>query len=264
MTQLGVGSMGNLTQNANLAGNLSNVPFSSIIGGAFTACTDAQIQSSVSCTNWIKSVGFRKNNGKDLGEPVMVNFMYDRPGGMMGLNNQKNVVSVPFLALVPIPSLRIESLKIQFNVRLTQTVSNEVSFSGTTTGIGSSDSSKKTSSSTNTIDQNAEDSNYASRVKGEESKAEWSTSTSMFGMVTDQSQNKHGLAISREYSMKVTVSAVQDAIPAGTQRVIDILASLIEKKTGDVGMNELMNSAFQVPGGAGVGGATPAAAPAAV
>jgi len=249
--------MANLTHKEDLAKDMLNVPFGHIIGGAFTAATDAQIQSSMVCWNFIRSVGFEGSSADDLGEPKMMNFMYDRPGGLMGMNNQKNIVSVPFLSLIPMPSLRIESLKVQFNVRLTQTTSHQMSFAGTTTGIGSTERKNEFSETTDTVAEASQGKEAGDIIEGETGKNEWKTTTSAFGMVTDQSSNKHGMTVSREYSMKITVHAVQDEIPAGTQRVMDILASLIEKKSGDVGMNELMSSAFNIPGG---GGAAPAAA----
>eukprot|EP00013_Stygamoeba_regulata_P004285 CAMPEP_0177630570 /NCGR_PEP_ID=MMETSP0447-20121125/1279_1 /TAXON_ID=0 /ORGANISM="Stygamoeba regulata, Strain BSH-02190019" /LENGTH=268 /DNA_ID=CAMNT_0019131981 /DNA_START=266 /DNA_END=1072 /DNA_ORIENTATION=+ len=248
-----------------LASRLAAVPYGQIIGGAFTAATDAQFSSAMVCVDWIKSVGFTGGSGApgDMGELVMVDFVYERPGGLMGLNNQKNVVSVPFLTMVPLPSLRIESMKIQFNVKLNHTSTSATTFSGTTTGIGSQQSEKSGSKSTsniNTTGSTSTDTSLTETGTGSMMKEEWKTSTSMFGMVTDTAMTKQGYQVSREYSMKISVDAVQDAMPAGTQRIMDILASLIEKKSGDVGMSELMNSAFNLPG-AGAAAAAPAAAP---
>jgi len=136
-----------------LASRLAAVPYGQIIGGAFTAATDAQFSSAMVCVDWIKSVGFTGGSGApgDMGELVMVDFVYERPGSLMGLNKQKNVMSVPFLTMVPLPSLRIESMKIQFNVKLNHTASNTTQFSGTTTGIGSQQSEKRGSTNTSNV-----------------------------------------------------------------------------------------------------------------
>jgi len=155
----------------------------------------------------------------------------------MGLNTQQNKVTVPFLTMVPLPAVRIESLKIQFNVRITQTRAHELNYFGNSMNLSSN---QKTTDETNTV-QDAD---------GNDMQEKFDKTTSFFTIVTDTAQNKQGNTVSREYSMKITVQAVQDEIPAGTQRILDILASAIERKSGDVGLQEVMG-AMESAGGMG-------------
>merc|ERR1711963_784589 len=173
---------------------MAGVPFSGIIGGAFIATCDAQITSAIKCMDFVQKVGFTGDGEEegDLGEPVMVDFVYDRPGGMMGLMTQQNKVTVPFLTMVPLPAVRIESLKIQFNVRITQTRSHQMNYFGNKMNL--------TSKSENDPTKEDKDGN------------KYTKTSSHFTIVTETAQHKQGNTVSREYSMKITVQAVQDEI----------------------------------------------------
>merc|ERR1711934_227077 len=219
-----------MTNRFDIAQEMSGVPFGSIISGAFIATCDSQLQASMTTIAFVESVGFTgPGNDTDagLGEPVMVDFVYDRPGGLMGLNTQQNKVTVPFLTMVPLPAVRIESLKIQFNVRITQTRAHELNYFGNSMNLSSN---QKTTDETNTV-QDAD---------GNDMQEKFDKTTSFFTIVTDTAQNKQGNTVSREYSMKITVQAVQDEIPA----------SAIERKSGDVGLQEVMG-AMESAGGMG-------------
>lgn len=224
-----------MTNKFDIAGEMSGVPFGAIISGAFIATCDSQLQASMTTIAFVESVGFT-GPGNDteagLGEPVMVDFVYDRPGGLMGLNTQQNKVTVPFLTMVPLPAVRIESLKIQFNVRITQTRAHELNYFGNSMSLNSDQTTQEGTNNFGSIEN------------------KYDKTTSFFTIVTDTAQNKQGNTVSREYSMKVTVQAVQDEIPAGTQRILDILASAIERKSGDVGLQEVMG-AMESAGGMG-------------
>merc|ERR1712169_143087 len=136
-------------------------------------------------------------------------------------------MGVPFLTMVPLPAVRIESLKIQFNVRITQTRAHELNYFGNSMNLSSN---QKTTDETNTV-QGAD---------GNDMQEKFDKTTSFFTIVTDTAQNKQGNTVSREYSMKITVQAVQDDIPA----------SAIERKSGDVGLQEVMG-AMESAGGMG-------------
>src|SRR4051812_22848684 len=120
----------------NLVAELNNIDFKKMIGGPLQAAVDAQVASSLATVNFINAVGF-----KDAATPggarelVMVDFSHTRDDGTKDASGVANppksvVLKVPLLAMLPIPSLRIEHVIIDFNVNL-----NSVETSTVTTSL---------------------------------------------------------------------------------------------------------------------------------
>jgi len=179
---------------ADFVAELNNIPFRSMIGGPLQAAVDAQVASSLATIDFINRVGFT-GDGTD-GTPrelVMVDFSHKRTGVDADGNPQDTSVTIriPLLAMLPIPSLRIEHVIVDFNVKL-----NSVETSKVSTNLG----------------VNAE------------LKAGWGpVSFKVSGSY--QRSSTTGVEVAKEYTLKVNVRAVQDEIPAGLEKILGMLAA---------------------------------------
>jgi hypothetical protein len=163
-----------------------------MIGGPLQAAVDAQVASSLATVNFIKEVGFATNDsGKS--ELVMVDFSHTRKDVDSEGNavNKEINIKVPLLAMLPIPSLRIEHVIIDFNVKL---------------------NSVETSTVSDALGINAE-------VKGGWGPVSFKVSASY------QRKTATGVEVKKEYALNVNVKAVQDEIPAGLEKILGMLAA---------------------------------------
>ena len=176
---------------ADFAAELGSIDFATLIGGPMDAAVRAQTNASVSTIDFIQSVGF-EGEGADR-KVRMVEFKY------VGTktDDQGNTVpdpieiKVPFIAMLNVPALRIESLEIDLNVKLNSTATKNVS---TTVGV------------------NASGGYRFGPVK-------------MNVAVAVRRSNVEGQKIEKEYSMNVKVRATNDEMPAGLERVLGLMAA---------------------------------------
>lgn len=198
-----------------LVQELNSLDFSVYIGGPLQAAVQAQHAASMSQVSFIQSVGFEENsngNGKAL---RYVDFDYTKstPNPHVGktpqqlseeglptsTNTSDNYISsdvsikVPFLTMLTIPALRIEEITIDFNAKLTSTetsnVSNEFAASAEL-GI-----------------------NY--KIVNFKASASYKRSSN------------RGVSVEKTYNLGVKVTALNDEIPPGLDRVLSMLEDSI-------------------------------------
>jgi hypothetical protein len=176
----------------DLVSELNNIDFKKMIGGPLQAAVDAQVTSSIATINFIKEVGFVEN-AAGQSELVMVDFSHKRHGIKAdGTADDSDVfIKVPLLAMVQIPSLRIEHVTIDFNVKL---------------------NSVETSNVSSTLDLGAEVSGGWGPVKFKVSAAY-------------QRKASTGVEVKKEYALNVNVKAVQDEIAPGLEKILNMLAA---------------------------------------
>lgn len=182
------------TPSTNLTSELNNIDFKKMIGGPLQAAVDAQVASSLASIQFINAVGFTPpdaSTGKR--ELVMVDFSHTRKDvDASGNDVTKDIhIKVPLLAMVQIPSLRIEHVIIDFNVKL-----NSVETSSVSDKLG--------------IDAS---------VSGGWGPVSFKVSASY------QRQSSTGVEVKKEYALNVNVKAVQDEIPAGLEKILAMLAA---------------------------------------
>ncbi len=208
---------------ANLVQELNSLDFSVYIGGPLQAAVKAQHDASISQVNFIKEVGFNPGTTAAPGDLKYVDFNYKKsvpnPDYLKTLQELKDAgrvlttateipttinvatpfinsevfLKVPFLSMLTIPSLRIDEMTIDFNAKLnsveTQNVSSEFS--------GSASLSAKF---------------WKVKFNASASYKKTSSSTS---------------TTERTYTLGVHVKAVNDELPAGLSRVLDMLEDSI-------------------------------------
>jgi hypothetical protein len=178
----------------DLVTELNGIDFHKMIGGPLQAAVDAQVASSLATVDFITRVGFdapAQPGGKR--ELVMVDFTHSRKDVKAdGTADNKEInVKVPLLAMLPIPSLRIEHVIIDFNVKLNSVVS----------------------------------------VSEEAKLAIGGSASGGFGPVkfkvsaSFQRKTSTNVEVKKEYALNVNVKAVQDEIPAGLEKILGLLAA---------------------------------------
>ncbi|WP_013322440.1 DUF2589 domain-containing protein [Gloeothece verrucosa] len=178
---------------------LSDIPFEHIIGGPLVAAVKAQGLASTACAQFIQEIAIERDNaGKTTNKVRTIQFIYQK--------NDKNVtLTVPLLTIVPIPFLRIDNMNINFKAKIN----------------AGSKSDEQTSASL------ATDLNI---------KSSWLESafglnfTGGISSKRDSTSSSHS-EYSVEYTMDVNVHALQDAMPAGLQAVLNILTASITENT---------------------------------
>ncbi|TDQ17513.1 uncharacterized protein DUF2589 [Algoriphagus boseongensis] len=201
---------------------LRSLPFGRIIGGPMIAAIQAQALAAKSTVNFIKEVGFKSapeeqdgNQDEDMGDVRNVTFKYKRKtaGGSTNSNEpgeEEVSLTVPILTIVPIPYIRIEEMTIQFTANITE--QQEYKSASASSGSVATDTS-----------MNFKAGGFLSPVKFNlnakiSTKNNWSSSTS----------NK--VNTSTQYTIDIQVKAVQDEMPAGLAKVLNIMESAILEK----------------------------------
>ena len=183
---------GNAT--AGLGQELNNIDFNKMIGGPLQAVVQAQAASALTTIEFIKEVGFERDSSGNITGVRNVTFKYDKVTGQDENGNDIKVlkdVTVPLLSMINVPTLRIQDVDIAFNAKLNSVESKEVKTSlGITAELGIK---------------------YAFinlKVSG-----------------SYQRSTTSGIKVEREYTLGVKVKATQDEIPAGLEKVLNLLAA---------------------------------------
>jgi len=169
---------------------LQAIPFGSLIGGPLDAAIEAQARAAMSSVGFIRSVGFDKNN-----KVVPVNFVAKKGGDEVSID-------VPLLTIVPIPFIRIDEMTIDFKANITSCKQTE---DKSTSSFGASASAKGSA-------------NYLFF------KASLEASVSSKKDSSSTRDSKYSV----ETTIDVHVHAVQDELPAGLAKMLNILADTIE------------------------------------
>lgn len=194
----------------NLVQELNSLDFSVYIGGPLQAAVDAQHAASMSQVNFIKEVGFVPNADPALpSELRYVTFRYKKdvpnptydPAATSGPNslpyNKVAVeIEVPFLTMLTIPALRIDEVNIDFNAKLTSVETTNVS------------------------------SEFAAsaEISGRFWKVNFKASASYKRTSSSTSTTE------RTYNLGVRVRAVNDEIPAGLERILNMMEESIVRQ----------------------------------
>lgn len=192
----------------NLVQELNSLDFSVYIGGPLQAAVQAQHAASMSQVNFIKEVGFETTGTapNQVTKLRYVDFNYKKkapnpaydPSQPVGPSNQPLIetdvaISVPFLAMLTIPALRIDQLTIDFNAKLTSTETSSVNseFAGSAElGI-----------------------NY--KIVNFKASASYKRTSS------------RGTSVEKTYNLGVHVTAVNDELPEGLSRILTMLEDSI-------------------------------------
>nr|WP_315031989.1 DUF2589 domain-containing protein [uncultured Chryseobacterium sp.] len=188
---------------ANLVQELNSLDFSVYIGGPMQAAIKAQHEASMSQVNFIKEVGFEGAGANS--KLRYVDFVYKKtvPNPVQGNETpvQSQVtLSVPLLSMLTIPALRIDEMTIDFNAKLNSVETQNIS----TEFQGSASLSAKF---------------WKVKFNASASYKKTNSSTS---------------TTEKTYTLGVHVRAVNDELPAGLSRIMDMLEDAIVANSAPV------------------------------
>jgi hypothetical protein len=176
-----------------------------MIGGPLSAVVKAQADSAVTSVDFIKAVGFNSDDSGNVTDPVMVTFSYDKTvettadDGTVTAEPKKFNLTVPFLTMLPVPFIRVEETTIDFNAKITSV-------------------QERSSTSSHGLDTELK------------AKAGWGWgSASLKVNYSYKRTTSSNAKVERTYSLAVHVRAVQDELPAGTERLLGILENVIQE-----------------------------------
>lgn len=192
---------------------LRQIPFSELIGAPMKAAIEAQALAAQSTIEFIQKVGFKTAaggvepddllfadtaNDADAGELRNVTFSYTKKDETEQPAEFR--LTVPLLAVAPVPYIRIDEMTIDFSAKLTDAIERktEAAFN-----LNTSVSGKYSS--------------FWSPIK-----LEFRASSTFSTKTAAASSQK------REYRLDIHVRAVQDEMPAGLSKVLDILEDAIQ------------------------------------
>lgn len=177
---------------SEVAQQFQGLPMESLIGGPLTAVCNAQLKLAEASYQYINKIGF----ADDQKSTRLVEFDLDRPVETPeGYTKIQTHVQAPLLGLVPIPSLLVEDVTVEFQMEV----------SATTTSKEQSASEVGTKASANF-------------------KLGWfgSGSVSVEGKVSSSRENTRSTNQTAKY--QVRVFAHQQAPTEGLARLMDIMA----------------------------------------
>ena len=201
---------------ANIGQEMSSINFGSIIGGSLNALVEAQSQAAYTTVDFINSVGFTTDQNGNR-NPTYVSFYYNKEvpaqtadgetGTEPTMETQNMLLKVPLLTMLPIPFIRIEDATIDFNVKI---------------------------NSVNTT-SNSENSSYGGSADVSMDFSFWrfKTSAKLNASLSNQKASSATEEVKRDYSLNIHIRAVQDQMPAGTERLLDFLGESISAVHAD-------------------------------
>lgn len=171
---------------------LAAIPFGTLIGAPLSAAIEAQAKAAMSTVEFINAIGFNEK-----GDVANVKFKYK-----IG-KDDTGELEVPLLTIVPIPFLRIENMDIHFKASISQSMETKQ------TESKSLESQAKVSGSARWLFVKADMSASISSKKDSSS-----TRDSRYAV---------------EYTMDINVHAVQDDVPGGLAKVLNLLNESMDR-----------------------------------
>lgn len=179
----------------NVSNNFKGLPIAELIAAPLTAACDSQKKLAQSAFEFMTEIGY---SDVEAQKPRLLEFKLQRP--VEGsLEPQDIQVQAPFLGLVPLPSLLIDDVQIDFQMEVTTTETSKET----------SDSEVTTNASSNF--------KFGCFASG---------SVSVNGKVSSSRENTRSTNQTAKY--QVHVSARQQQPTEGLSRLMDIMASCVE------------------------------------
>ena len=182
----------------DMSDQFKGLPMADLIGGPLTAVCEAQADLAKSTEKYIREIGLQEigdDPHKEL-KTRQVDFHFNKPVPSpdgTNITQAKIDISVPLLALVPVPALMIQDVEIEFNMEV------------------------KSSAKSKTEDK--------VEAGGSASVGFGPFSATMHGSVSSHNQQTRASDNSAKYNVKI--SAKQSDTPEGLHRVLDMLRDTI-------------------------------------
>lgn len=180
----------------SVAGEFKDIPMAALISGPLIASCDAQVKLANAAFDFYQKVAYEDG---DSSKPRLLNFKLERPVETPegGFERQDLSVNAPFLGLVPVPSLLIDDVNVEFQMEVT---------------------SAKTEK-----EKSSKEAGTDASVKA--GFGPWGVRATIHGKLTSSRENTRSTNQTAKY--QVTVNASQQQQTEGLSRLMDIMASCI-------------------------------------
>lgn len=191
--------------------------------GKITGVTLLEEPRGEAVTDGAKITPTETDNDK-ISDDVELVLKVTKAGSFSPALYQKMHIDVPILTMLPIPFIKIDNTDIEFNVKI-----NSVS---TTESKDTTNSDLKSNS------------NFGYKGWG------FNASTTLNTSISNQKSTSSNETVKKDYSLNIKVHAVQDDMPAGMSRILDILEESITTKavTAPLTKDELKDKKFNENG----------------
>jgi hypothetical protein len=179
---------------------LSEIPLSSIIGGPLKAAVDAQATAASACYDFVSKVGWTDNKddkGVITRKVNDITFTFERTDAADANKKNSFSITIPVLTIMPIPFIRIESMTVNFKASISAVNDSSQQNTSSTAGDGK-------------LDLGVGLGPWKVGVTGGISSKKDSTATS---------SSKYSV----EHTMDISVHAVQDDMPAGMAKLLELM-----------------------------------------
>ena len=181
----------------NVADKFRGLPMRDLIGGPLFAAAEAQEKLASIAWDYYQRIAYETdNNGKPTDKTRLLKFKLNRPVVEDGVVGQvmEQTVEAPFIGLVPIPSLLIDRIDIDFQMEVTDT--------------------------------NTEKTNSSAEASTNISSKWFGVKVDVAGKVSSSRENTRSTNQTAKY--QVHVSASQQPQTEGLSKLMDIMAACIE------------------------------------
>ena len=176
----------------NVTDNFKGLPMRELIAAPLIAAAEAQQELAATAWNFYQQIAF---DGKSGNKARILEFDVERPIQQDGkMTTMSQSVKAPFIGLVPIPSLLIDRVDVDFQMEVTDT--------------------SNVKSTTN------------AEVEAKASAKRWFINAEISGKVTTARENTRMTNQTAKY--QIHVSASQQPQTEGLSKLMDIMASCIE------------------------------------
>lgn len=184
-----------MADDTNVASKFSGIPIAELIAAPLTAACDSQKRLAQSAFEFMTEIGYSDAANQT---PRLLSFQLERP--VEGSASTQTVqVNAPFLGLVPLQSLLIDDVQIDFQMEVTSTESS---------------TQKSDSEASTNVNSSFKFGCFASG------------SVSVSGKVSSSRENTRSTNQTAKY--QVHVSARQQQPTEGLSKLMDIMASCVE------------------------------------
>jgi len=180
---------------------LASMDFKNLLGGPMVAVIKAQALSAKTTVDFINDIGMitDENTGKKTIRTVSFDYSKATDNGTI-----KNfTLTVPFILLMPIPYIEINVLTVDLNVKL------------------------------NSMTKDTRETKFDAYVETSGKSNFFVGSVSWKGGASYSSESKSTGKTEREYALNIHLQAGQAPLPKGTERILDMLESVIKEKKAD-------------------------------
>lgn len=195
-----------MSELVKMSDQFGGLPMDQLIGGPLSAACTAQISLAKATSDFIESVGFVKStdaSGNETTKVRYVDFVYDKmedipqPDGTVKRKKVEYKISLPFIAIVNVPTLQVTEVDINFMMEVKSSFSEQT--------------------------KEAKQASFEAEVKGQI--GPFSVSVKAQGSISSSKDTQRTSDNSAKY--EVSVKARQQGTPEGLARVLDMLQAAV-------------------------------------